>query len=185
MKDRVIRSAEVPNEGSCRVMCYMEPDCVSINVGPVEGGNQKCELNNATEENHVPFLLVNKPGFIYLAIEVKFYIFTNLRGVRHMISFHFRVKWSYSWFLILGKATRALFCYSSGEVVCFLALKWFYSWCKKKSLEKGYFLFINRIPAAVVHVWVMGPVKLDSAVKVFVVFVVMDSVEKTASCKVT
>ncbi|XP_066019270.1 uncharacterized protein [Pocillopora verrucosa] len=50
-------------------MCYMEPDCVSINVGPVEGGNQKCELNNATEENHVPFLLMNKPGFIYLAIE--------------------------------------------------------------------------------------------------------------------
>nr|XP_058940533.1 ficolin-2-like [Pocillopora verrucosa] len=69
MKDRVIWSAEVPNEGSCRVMCYMEPDCVSINVGPVEGGDQKCELNNATEENHAPFLLVNKPGFIYLAIE--------------------------------------------------------------------------------------------------------------------
>ena len=46
MKDRVIRSAEVPNVGSCKVMCYMEPDCVSINVGPVEGGNQKCELNN-------------------------------------------------------------------------------------------------------------------------------------------
>ena len=83
IKDRVIRSAEVPNEGSCRVMCYMEPNCVSINVGPVEGGNQKCELNNATEENHAPFLLVNKPGYIYFAIEVKFHIFTNLRGVRH------------------------------------------------------------------------------------------------------
>ena len=25
MKDHVIRSAEVINEGSCRVMCYMEP----------------------------------------------------------------------------------------------------------------------------------------------------------------
>ena len=83
MKDRVIRSAEVLNEGSCRVMCYMEPNCVSINVGPVEGGNQKCELNNATEENHAPFLLVNKPGYIYFAIEVKFHIFTNLKGVRH------------------------------------------------------------------------------------------------------
>ena len=65
MKDRVIRSAEVPNVGSCKVMCYMEPDCVSINVGPVEGGNQKCELNNATKENHATFLLVNKPGCIY------------------------------------------------------------------------------------------------------------------------
>ena len=66
MKDRVIWRSVI-----CRMMCYMEPDCVSINVGPAEGGNQKCELNNATEENHVPFLLMNKPGFIYLAIEVK------------------------------------------------------------------------------------------------------------------
>ena len=74
------------------MMCYMEPDCVSINVGPVEGGNQKCELNNATKENHATFLLVNKPGFIYFAIEVKFYIFTNLRGVIHIISLRFMLK---------------------------------------------------------------------------------------------
>ena len=51
-------------------MCYMEPNCVSINIGPVAGGNQKCELNNATEENHAPFLLVKNPGYTYLAIEV-------------------------------------------------------------------------------------------------------------------
>ena len=76
MKDRVIWSAEVPNEGSCRVMCYMEPDCVSINVGPVEGGNQKCELNNATEENHALFL----PVFIYLAIVVKISHFCQPEG---------------------------------------------------------------------------------------------------------
>ena len=92
MKDRVIRSAEAPNVGSCKVMCYMEPDCVSINVGPVEGGNQKCELNNATKENHATFLLVNKPGCIYFAIEVKFHIFTNLRGVIHIISPSFMLK---------------------------------------------------------------------------------------------
>ncbi|XP_022803936.1 ficolin-2-like isoform X1 [Stylophora pistillata] len=69
MEDRVIRKMEVPNEGSCRVMCYLEPDCVSINVGPVARGNQKCELNNATQENHAPFLLVNKPAYTYFAIE--------------------------------------------------------------------------------------------------------------------
>ena len=58
-------------------MCLMEPNCVSINVGPVAGGNQKCELNNATEENHAPFLLVNNLSYTYLAIEVAFHILTN------------------------------------------------------------------------------------------------------------
>ena len=52
-------------------MCLMEPNCVSINVGPFVGGNQKCELNNATEENHAPFLLVNNLSYTYLAIEVR------------------------------------------------------------------------------------------------------------------
>ncbi|CAH3133383.1 unnamed protein product [Pocillopora meandrina] len=69
MKNHAIKSVEVPNEGSCRVMCYMEPNCVSINTGPVAGGNQKCELNNATEENHAPFLLVKNQGYTYLAIK--------------------------------------------------------------------------------------------------------------------
>nr|XP_058956506.1 fibrinogen C domain-containing protein 1-like [Pocillopora verrucosa] len=68
MKNHAIKSAEVPNEGSCKVMCLMEANCVSINVGPVAGGNQKCELNNATEEN-APFLLVNNLSYTYLAIE--------------------------------------------------------------------------------------------------------------------
>ena len=92
MEDRVIWRAEVPNEGSCRVMCYMEPNGVSINVGPVEGGNQKCELNNATEENHAPFLLVNKPGFIYLAIEVKISHFYQPEGSQTHEFFLFQVK---------------------------------------------------------------------------------------------
>ena len=79
MKSHVIKIAEVPNEGSCKVMCLMEPNCVSINVGPVEGGNQKCELNNATEEKYAPFLLVKTPSYTYLAIEVTFHILTKLR----------------------------------------------------------------------------------------------------------
>ena len=79
MKNHAIKSAEVPNEGSCKVMCLMEPNCVSINVGPVEGGNQKCELNNATEENYAPFLLVKTPSYTYLAIEVTYHILTKLR----------------------------------------------------------------------------------------------------------
>ena len=87
MKNHAIKSVEVPNEGSCRVMCYMEPNCVSINIGPVAGGNQKCELNNATEENHAPFLLVKNPGYTYLAIEVTFHILTKLRCQKRLFRF--------------------------------------------------------------------------------------------------
>ena len=60
---------------------------MSINIGPVAGGNQKCELNNATEENHVPFLLVKSPGYTYLAIEVTFHILTKLRCQKILFCF--------------------------------------------------------------------------------------------------
>ena len=60
----------MPNEGTCRVLCYMEPNCVSINLGPLEGGKHKCELNNATDEKQLTMFLVEKPSFTYLAIEV-------------------------------------------------------------------------------------------------------------------
>ncbi len=72
MTGRVIRSEEVPNQGTCRLMCYMEPNCVSINFGPTEGGKYKCELNNATEENDLTFVLQDRASYTYLAVEVTF-----------------------------------------------------------------------------------------------------------------
>ena len=51
-------------------MCYMEPNCVSINLGPSERGKHKCELNNATAEKQFASFLQNEPTFTYLAIEV-------------------------------------------------------------------------------------------------------------------
>ncbi|KAL9974178.1 hypothetical protein ACROYT_G011189 [Oculina patagonica] len=69
MKNHVIRSEKVPNEGTCRLLCYMEPNCVSINLGPFEGEKHKCELNNATDENQITMILEDKPSFTYLAIE--------------------------------------------------------------------------------------------------------------------
>ena len=73
MKNHVIKSEEVPNEGSCRLMCYMEPNCVSINLGPLKRGKHKCELNSGTDENQFANYLVNKLDFTYLAIEVMSY----------------------------------------------------------------------------------------------------------------
>jgi len=52
-------------------MCYLEPNCVSINFGPLHGGNYRCELNSATDEDHLDFL-EEKVAFTFLAIEVNF-----------------------------------------------------------------------------------------------------------------
>ena len=71
MTGHVIRSEEVPNQGTCRLMCYMEPNCVSINFGPSEGEKYKCELNSASDEKKLAFI-ENKETFTFLAIEVTF-----------------------------------------------------------------------------------------------------------------
>jgi len=71
MKGHVIASEKVPNEGSCRVKCFMEPNCVSINMGPLKGGKLKCELNNATGECQFASALKYKAAYTYLATEVK------------------------------------------------------------------------------------------------------------------
>ena len=73
LEGHIIRSDTVPNEGSCRVLCYMDPNCVSINVGPLEGGQHKCELNDATsEQQDVTHILKKMEGYTHLAMEVTF-----------------------------------------------------------------------------------------------------------------
>ena len=69
MTGHVIRSEEVPNQGTCRLMCYMEPNCVSINFGPSEPGKYKCELNSASDENKLAFIKARN-SYTFLAIEV-------------------------------------------------------------------------------------------------------------------
>ena len=49
------------------MMCYMEPNCVSINVRPSQGGKYKCELNNATAD---VISLENWDTAYHLAVEV-------------------------------------------------------------------------------------------------------------------
>ncbi|KAL9989349.1 hypothetical protein ACROYT_G003890 [Oculina patagonica] len=68
MSGHVIRSEEVPNQGTCRLMCYMEPNCVSINFGPSEEEKYKCELNSANAENKLS-ILEEREAFTFLAIE--------------------------------------------------------------------------------------------------------------------
>ena len=67
----VIRTEKVANEGSCRVRCFLEPNCVSINVGPADDqGQRTCELNNFTDESPSQTGLQQKTGHIHYSAEV-------------------------------------------------------------------------------------------------------------------
>ncbi len=68
MRGHVIRKEEVPNQGSCRVLCFMEPNCVSINVGPIQGGKYKCELNNATKKTKLKMCCIQRGISSFLAL---------------------------------------------------------------------------------------------------------------------
>ena len=67
----VIRTEKVANEGSCRVRCFLEPNCVSINVGPAgDQGQRICELKNFTDESPSQTGLQEATGHIHYSAEV-------------------------------------------------------------------------------------------------------------------
>ncbi|XP_068703490.1 uncharacterized protein [Montipora foliosa] len=59
--NHLIQVVQVPNESSCRVRCYVEPNCDSYNfrIVPSPNGNFICELNNSTHERHGNELVKN------------------------------------------------------------------------------------------------------------------------------
>ena len=76
----VIRTESVANEGGCRVKCFLEPNCVSINVGPAVAGKRSCELNNDTDESPEQSALKGESGYIHYAVEVQNTILETLRS---------------------------------------------------------------------------------------------------------
>ena len=70
LNGHLIRAEKVADEGSCRVFCYLEPNCVSINVGPQEDGGRICELNSKTDGSSSLSALRQKNQYTYYGIEV-------------------------------------------------------------------------------------------------------------------
>ncbi len=70
IEGHVIRTEQVSDEGSCRLQCYLEPNCVSINVGPFDERTQICELNDETDESLSHLALVERQRYTYHAVEV-------------------------------------------------------------------------------------------------------------------
>ena len=69
--NHTIRTVEITVSRFCENLCYMEPDCVSINLYTRGDGNgyHKCELNNATHEGHEK-KLIDQEMYSYHAAEV-------------------------------------------------------------------------------------------------------------------
>ena len=82
--NHVIRIVEVLTMNFCENMCYMEPDCVSINLDKrvSEHGGYKCELNNVTHGRH-EHDLKKEDNHFYYAAEV---------GVALLANTHFKGK---------------------------------------------------------------------------------------------
>ncbi|PFX16288.1 hypothetical protein AWC38_SpisGene19441 [Stylophora pistillata] len=68
--NHTIRTVVVTVARFCENLCYMEPDCVSINLyTPADGnGNYECELNNVTHEGHED-RLIDREKYSYHAAE--------------------------------------------------------------------------------------------------------------------
>ncbi|PFX16290.1 Carboxypeptidase N subunit 2 [Stylophora pistillata] len=70
LMNHVIRIVDVMVKDFCETMCYLEPDCISINLGKRADGHgvYKCELNNVTHEGHEDKLKDNE-SYSYSAAE--------------------------------------------------------------------------------------------------------------------
>ena len=66
----VIKNFSIGNHASCKNLCTMERQCVSINIGPPIEGKMVCELSNSDDKRHSEDLKTNK-GFIYRATQVR------------------------------------------------------------------------------------------------------------------
>ena len=63
--NHVIATAEVPDLKLCRIKCYLEPRCVSLNLGPIQESSRRiCEVCDADDRTH-PQDLITQAEYIY------------------------------------------------------------------------------------------------------------------------
>ena len=68
----MIRSVDVIDADFCEMVCYMEPNCVSLNFKKAasENGKYGCELNNSTFKGQENKLQTNS-DYIYRGAKVR------------------------------------------------------------------------------------------------------------------
>ena len=71
----VIKSEQVVDKDVCEMKCYLEPNCVSYNYGPLGNGNFLCELSDKTHLQVPSDDLEAKDDYIYKPIIVSIFCF--------------------------------------------------------------------------------------------------------------
>lgn len=75
LRGHVVKTLYVPGEETCKIHCFLNEVCQSINVSPNgASGRWKCELSD-TDEKQNPQSLIEDEGFKYYASKVKYDIF--------------------------------------------------------------------------------------------------------------
>ncbi|KAL9970866.1 hypothetical protein ACROYT_G023318 [Oculina patagonica] len=64
LEGHVIKSILVKSEIGCEAKCFEEDNCMSVNLGPLEGGKHVCELSSSDHDLH-PEDLKHQEEFIY------------------------------------------------------------------------------------------------------------------------
>ena len=65
----VIKSVLVKSETGCESFCFANDDCMSVNLGPLEGNKHLCELSSSDHNLH-PGDLKPRSGFLYKPVRV-------------------------------------------------------------------------------------------------------------------
>lgn len=70
LQGHVFNSFKVQRESACEARCFVEHNCVSYNLGPLDrDGLYICELSDSVHQMH-PEALVRQIGFTYRPTEV-------------------------------------------------------------------------------------------------------------------
>ena len=66
----VFKRIDITSPDVCEVNCFVEPDCVSFNVGPLQDGKHRCELSDSDHRAH-PRDLIYGVGMTYTPVVVR------------------------------------------------------------------------------------------------------------------
>ena len=75
----------VPDMGLCELLCYNQPNCVSVNYEIQR--ERRCELNNSTHRAHDADFK-EREGYLYHGATVSLFVFSFLVFFSFMICFH-------------------------------------------------------------------------------------------------
>ena len=65
----VFKNMEIQDSSACEVNCFMEGDCVSFNVKPLQGRKYACQLSNSSDVVY-PEDLKDEQGAVYTSFKV-------------------------------------------------------------------------------------------------------------------